>query len=130
MVVAGLTDAGPDGVWARHILTTKRLVAPHLMMAEAANILRRLALANQISWEITHQAHNDLVALPVQLLPYAPFFERIFSLGTQLTCYDAWYVAVAERMRGPLATLDRRLARSPGAPCAFALPPPIPSAGK
>lgn len=100
------------------------------MMAEVANILRRLALANHISWDIARQAHADLVALPVQLLPYAPLADRIFSLGPQLTCYDAWYVAVAERLQVPLATLDRRLARSPGAPCAFELPPPIASGGE
>jgi len=31
-----------------------------------------------------------------------------------VTCYDGWYVAVAELLDAPLATLDGRLANSPG----------------
>jgi predicted nucleic acid-binding protein len=38
--------------------------------------------------------------------------------------YDAWYVALAERLDAPLVTLDRRLARTAGVRCEFILPPP------
>jgi predicted nucleic acid-binding protein len=35
-----------------------------------------------------------------------------------VTSYDAWYVVVAEALRVPLATFDRRLARA----CRFRCP--------
>jgi predicted nucleic acid-binding protein len=40
-----------------------------------------------------------------------------------LTCYDAWYVALAEFLGVRLATLNARLARAPGPRCGFRLPP-------
>jgi predicted nucleic acid-binding protein len=40
-----------------------------------------------------------------------------------LSCYDAWYVAVAEFLGVKLATLNARLARAPGPRCGFWLPP-------
>ena len=39
-----------------------------------------------------------------------------------LTAYDAWYVAIAETMGCPLATLDARMARASGTRCEFLLP--------
>jgi predicted nucleic acid-binding protein len=40
-----------------------------------------------------------------------------------LSCYDAWYVALAEFLGVKLATLNARLARTPGPRCGFWLPP-------
>jgi predicted nucleic acid-binding protein len=40
-----------------------------------------------------------------------------------LSCYDAWYVALAEFLGVKLATLNARLARAPGPCCGFWLPP-------
>jgi predicted nucleic acid-binding protein len=39
-----------------------------------------------------------------------------------VTAYDAAYVALAEELAVPLATLDRRLARAGGPTCTFLLP--------
>ena len=48
--------------------------------------------------------------------------NRIWELRSNLTCYDAWYVAVAEALELPLATLDRRLARATGPSCEIRAP--------
>jgi predicted nucleic acid-binding protein len=40
-----------------------------------------------------------------------------------VTCYDGWYVVVAELLDAPLATLDGRLVSSPGPRCQFLRPP-------
>jgi predicted nucleic acid-binding protein len=48
-----------------------------------------------------------------------PFAERIWELRHAITSYDAWYVAIAEALRLPLATLDKRLARARGPKCEF-----------
>jgi predicted nucleic acid-binding protein len=45
VLVAALADSGADGAWAAAVLDDHELAAPHLMPIEAANILRRAALA-------------------------------------------------------------------------------------
>jgi predicted nucleic acid-binding protein len=39
---------------------------------------------------------------------------RIWELRQNLTAYDAAYIALAEALRAPLLTRDRRLASAPG----------------
>lgn len=123
MVVAALADAGSDGRWAESLLASDALAAPHLMLAEAANILRRAALAGDVSADVASLAHSDLLDLRVELFPYNPCAARVWELRDNVTCYDAWYVTVAELLDAPLATLDGRLANSPGPRCRFLLPP-------
>jgi len=125
-VVAALPDNGEDGLWAESMLTIDSLAAPHLMPVEAANILRRLALAGDISADTASLAHNDLLDLNVELVPYEPVASRIWTLRKNVTCYNAWYVAVAETLDGTLVTLDWRLAAAPGTRCRFQTPPDAP----
>jgi predicted nucleic acid-binding protein len=44
------------------------------------------------------------------------------QLRVTVSAYDAWYVALAEALDVPFATLDSRLARAPGPRCAFHVP--------
>lgn len=122
LVVAALVDAGPAGTWAEAYLSGEALAAPHLMQVEAANILRRAVLARDISDDTGALAYTDLLALRIDLFPYEPFAERVWSLRTNLTAYDAWYVALAESLGAELGTLDARLARATGPRCRFATP--------
>jgi predicted nucleic acid-binding protein len=105
------------------MLTKPALAAPHLMPVEAANILRRAALAGDISADVASLAHTDLLDLRVEFFPYQPCAARVWELRENVTCYDGWYVAVAELLDAPPATLDSRLANSPGPRCQFMLPP-------
>jgi predicted nucleic acid-binding protein len=125
-VVAALVGGGPAGRWDEQILASGPLAAPHLLPAEVANIVRRAVAAGQISPDVASLAHADLHVLAVDLFPYAPFADRIWELRGNVTCYDAWYVALAEFLDCPLATLDGRLARASGPKCGFLLPPAAP----
>jgi len=122
--VAALIDSGTDGRWAESLLASDSLAAPHLLTAEASNILRRSALAGAISGQDASLAYSDLLDLRVELFPYAPFATRIWDLRDNVTCYDAWYVALAEALNAPLATLDARLARASGPRCRFLIAAP------
>ncbi len=53
---------------------------------------------------------------------YEPFAERVWEMRENATAYDAWYVAVAETLGAPLATLDARLSHAAGPRCEFAMP--------
>jgi predicted nucleic acid-binding protein len=46
----------------------------------------------------------------------------VWELRTNLTAYDAWYVALAEAIDAPLATLDSQVARAPGVRCPIRTP--------
>jgi predicted nucleic acid-binding protein len=120
-VVAALVDTGPSGTWAEGLLTPT-LVAPQLLHAEVANVLRRAAGAGDITDDVASLAHADLVDLRVELVPYEPVAARVWELRHNLTAYDAWYVAVAELIDAPLATLDERQAAAPGPRCEFQTP--------
>ncbi|CAN5210543.1 hypothetical protein BH20ACT8_BH20ACT8_03040 [soil metagenome] len=72
-------------------------------------------------WVASHLATPGWVW--VAQLSYLPYARRIWQLRHDITCYDAWYVAVAELLSAPLATLDHRLIRATGPRCAFVIPP-------
>ena len=61
--------------------------------------------------------------LDLTLFPFAPFAGRIWDLRSNLTSYDAWYVAVAEALGCRLVTLDARLGRATGPKCEIIVPP-------
>jgi len=102
------------------------LVAPQHLKAEVASGLRRAALGGRLSADTATTAHDELLLLQVELVPYEPLARRIWELRATVSVYDAWYVALAESLGTPCATLDRRLARAPGPRCEFLLPPAIP----
>lgn len=123
ILVAALLDYGDGGAWSETVIAKGDLAAPELVMAEATNVLRRLERAKLITGMEANAAHNDLSRLAVELYPFAPFAACIWALRTQTTSYDAWYVALAEYLDCPLATLDAKLSRCVGPRCAFLMPP-------
>ena len=119
VVVAALLDEGPAGVWAAETMRDRFLVGPAHLPVEVASALRRLAASGAVSADVAALAHADVLALRVQAYPYAPFGERVWALRSVASAYDAAYVALAETLDAPLATLDARLARTPGVACVF-----------
>ncbi len=123
ILVAATSDVGAEGRWAEDVVRAGNLIAPHLALVEATNILRRLELQGRLDRTEAGAAARDLLLLDLELVPFTPFAERIWELRANVTSYDAWYVAVAEQFDLPLATLDRHLARATGPRCRFLLPP-------
>lgn len=122
VLVAATCDAGPEGRWAENVLSEDVLVAPHLVLVEATDVLRRLERSDRLTRLEATAAQRDLMRLDIELYALEPFATRIWDLRANVTSYDAWYVAVAEVLAMPLATLDRRLARAPGTGCEFLVP--------
>jgi predicted nucleic acid-binding protein len=123
VVVAALIDHGRTGLWAESLLLSGQGAGAHLMPVEAANVLRRSASAGDISADVASLAHEDLLSLRLELFPYTPCASRVWELRSNITAYDAWYVALAETLGAKLATLDTRLSRATGPYCDFAVPP-------
>lgn len=121
-VVALLVDTGEDGAWAEAASIGQELVTPHLMPVETTNILRRSTIAGRLSADAATLAIGELADMPVALVPFRPFSDRVWELRETVTAYDAWYAALAESLDAPLLTLDRRLARASGLNCQVLTP--------
>ena len=123
LLVAALVDSGRDGQWAEGVIATHELAGPELTLVETSNVLRRLEHAGRISQFEAVGAHRDMLRLDVELFPFRPFANRVWELRENLTGYDAWYVALAEALDCPLATLDRKLGRAAGPLCEIVVRP-------
>lgn len=122
VLVAALLDSGREGQWAESVIAEGSLTGPELVLAESSNVLRRLERARKISGLEANSAYRDLLRLDMELFAFAPFAGRVWELRSNLSIYDAWYVAMAEAFECPLATLDRRIGRSSGPMCELITP--------
>jgi predicted nucleic acid-binding protein len=117
-----LTSAEPVGHAARAALVQpRRWHAPAILPAEVLSAIRGLLLGGDLAPEHAERARRRLARSRIVLHPLAPFAERVWQLRDNLTVYDAWYVALAERLDTPLVTTDARLARSSGLACEIEL---------
>ncbi len=123
VLVAALVDLGPEGAWSEQTIAEGSLIAPELVLVEASNVLRRLERSCEISEIEAALANASLLLLELELFPFAPFADRVWELRGNLTCYDAWYVAIAESFGCQLVTLDRKLSRASGPTCDIITPP-------
>lgn len=101
-------------VEARLFATGRSMHAPHLIDLEVAQVVRRYAGAGEIDAERGRDALADLADFPLRRYPHDVLLGRIWQLRSNLTAYDAAYVALAEALEAPLVTRDRRLAAAPG----------------
>ncbi len=122
VAVAALIDVGLHGTWAEQIIEAAPVHAPELIRVEVTNVLRRLERTGHISTAEANAAHEDFMQLDIELFSFEPFADRIWALRHDVPSYDAWYVAVAEALSLPLATLDERLCRAKGLRCEFLAP--------
>ena len=99
------------------------MAGPSIMRVEAVNVLRRMEAAGLLPPSEAAVAYREILEVPVETYPFEPFAPRVWQLRHNLTSYDAWYVAIAEALGCPLATLDRRLGRAQGPACDFLTPP-------
>jgi len=113
VLVEALLVAGP----ARQRLAGTNLQAPELIDAELLSVLRRLVLADKLQEGHALQALATAQRLGLRRHPSRCLWPRAWELRTNLSAYDALYVALAERLDAPLLTADTRLARAPGLRC-------------
>jgi predicted nucleic acid-binding protein len=117
VLVNALLINGP----ARSRLAAANLQAPELIDAELLSVLRRLVLANQLPEQLALQALATAQQLGLRRHASRHLWPRAWELRTNLTAYDALYVALAEQLEAPLLTADSRAARAPGLRCTVEL---------
>ena len=119
VVANALADDGADGSIARRRLTgVGDLAAPDLVDVETTAVLRKRWIAGDLSDQRFSDAIGDLEDLDLTRYPTLPLVRRAFELRSNVTAYDAAYVALAELLDCVLLTADRRLASTPTIGCA------------
>ena len=120
VVVDALVGIGTAGDRARDRLREEpRLTAPQIMKAEAISALRSMVQRGDVAEFRARVAIDQMRRLAVVSYPIEPMVERIWELRSAISVYDAWYVALAERLSTTLVTTDRRLAGSSGPRCSI-----------
>jgi predicted nucleic acid-binding protein len=113
-----LGDDTADGRRARsEVRSAGQVAAPDLVDVETVAVLRKRWLGGTISDRRFAAAVRDLEAIGVDRYPSLPFMRRACELRSNVTVYDATYVALAEVLGCELLTADQRLANTAGPRC-------------
>lgn len=89
--------------------------APHLLDIEVLQVLGRLVRAKRLKGEHAQALVGDFRQLDLVRHPHMDLLDRVLELRTNITAYDAIYLALAEALGATLLTCDAKLARAPGA---------------
>ncbi|HEX9031619.1 MAG TPA: type II toxin-antitoxin system VapC family toxin [Streptosporangiaceae bacterium] len=118
VVVDALVTLGPAGDLARaELRELTELQVPAIFAAEVTSALRALVRGGALSPVRAGTALSDVLSVRTLTYTFEPFARRAWELRENLTVYDAWYVALAERLDTELVTADRRLAGAVGPRC-------------
>lgn len=88
---------------------TEELHAPALIDFEVANSVRGLLIAGKISERRARAAVDDFAELEIRRYPMTGALRAVIALATNFTAYDASYLVLAQALRSPLHTADRKL---------------------
>jgi len=95
-------------------LASHKLVAPHLMSAEAGSVLHEKVWRQEITPERGRVMMSRIVESPVELVAPDGLLEEAWAVAEELgwaKVYDAHYVALARLLRCRLVTIDEKLLR-------------------
>lgn len=117
MIVAdssAIVDALSGSEATARLLYYEVLWAPHLVEAEVGQAIRRRWVRGLLTEDRATAAVAQLAELDIALVEHRILIRRAWELRHDVTFTDGLYVALAERLRAPLVTLDARLAGAPG----------------
>jgi predicted nucleic acid-binding protein len=90
----------------------KELWAPDLIYTEALSALRRLVTMKALGATAGTRATQQLARLPLSVGGTNGLIAAIWSLRSNVSAYDASYVALARALDATFVTADEKLARS------------------
>lgn len=118
IVVDALVVVGPAGDLSRdEMRKLGELQVPAIFTAEVTSALRGLVQRRALSPIRATAALTEILSVKTLTYRFEPFARRVWELRDSLTVYDAWYVALAERLETELVTGDKRLADASGPGC-------------
>ncbi len=103
----------PAGREIARVVAGAQLIAPDIINPEVLQSLRGLDRAGKCSSERATKAVARLAHSPIERVPTAGLIAEAWSLRSNLSAYDACYVALARTLDCPLLTTDGPLRRAP-----------------
>ncbi len=122
-IIFYLTDDGPAGRRVRDRVAREDVVsAPELLDYEVMSALAGLSRGRRggepkLSARQAEKAMATFRLLPLDRCNTLRLWERVWALSSNLSVYDAQYVALSEALGVPLLTADYRIARAGAARC-------------
>ncbi|MDQ5824335.1 MAG: type II toxin-antitoxin system VapC family toxin [Chloroflexota bacterium] len=117
-VLPPMQDEGVDalGAFVKWHSEGRRLVAPMIWLGEATSTIRRAVYLKRISEHKGPEAISKIFALDIETIPADESLCKA-ALGwatrlQQVRAYDAFYLALAERLQTEFWTADKRLANA------------------
>lgn len=99
-----------DAIAERLLDPRETLHAPELLDVEVAQVLRRYVRRRELTPDRGLASLDILSAMPITRYSHRPLLRRVWALRSNLTAYDATYVALAEGLRAKLLTRDAAIA--------------------
>jgi predicted nucleic acid-binding protein len=117
-----LVDDGDAGNAARTALARdEHWAAPDHLIIEVVSVIRGRHFGGKLSDGRAADALAALGQLSIDQVDIVPQLARVWELRSNLSAYDAGYVAVAEALGCPLVTADAKLANASGPRCEIVL---------
>jgi len=117
-----LTDDGPVGASSRaELARDAHWAAPEHLVVEVFSAVRGRRLGHKISQTRAEDALSAIVTTTIDLVAAAPLLTRMWELRSNVSGYDAAYLALAETFGCPLITADARLDKIPELRCEIRL---------
>ena len=113
-VAVGYLLRTPLGTTLADTVETSSLAAPELLDPEVMPVLSRAVLTGRLEEARAVMALNDLAAWPIDRISHRTLAVSAWQHYSNISAYDAFYVATARAAGVPLLTADGRLARSTG----------------
>jgi len=89
-----------------------KLIVPEFGLMECTNVLWKQVRFHGLAQSDAEKQIKILAALDVTVAPVIGLMPRALAIGLkhQLAVYDSVYIALAERLKHPLITIDQRQA--------------------
>jgi predicted nucleic acid-binding protein len=117
-----ILDEGETGDRCRAALRSdSRWVVPEHWLIEVLSVIRGNLLGGKIKPDHAAQAAEAAAEMDPVVVRTRVLASRIWELRSNLTTYDAAYVATAEQADCALVTTDARMARATGIRCTINL---------
>ena len=104
----------PLGITLADTVENASLAAPELLDPEVMSALRRAVLTGRLDKARAELALSDLTLWPIDRISHRTLALSAWEHYSNVSAYDAFYIAAARAMGVPLLTADGRLARSTG----------------
>jgi predicted nucleic acid-binding protein len=101
------------GAMVNQAIGEAELVAPDVVNPEVLHSLRGLERGGKLTSARASEAVGRLTRAPIARVPTVGLMREAWSARSNLSAYDACYVALARAFDCPLLTIDRPLTRAP-----------------